>query len=69
MKPQHIYTFLQKSWNSKDSKNVKATTIFWKSSRSYLQFVIGMAEKGQTEANCNLENPDKIANKVGERRE
>ena len=46
-----------------------ATTIFWKSSRSILQFVIGMAEKGQTEANCNLENTNKIANEVGERRE
>ena len=29
-----------------------------------------MAEKGKTEANCNLkENTNKIANKVGERRE
>ena len=28
-----------------------------------------MAEKGQTEANCNLENTNKIANNIGERRE
>ena len=34
-----------------------------------MQFVIGMAEKGQTKANCNLENTNKIANDVGERRE
>ena len=46
-----------------------ATTLFWKSSRSYLQFLIGMAEKGQTQANCNLENTNQIGNKVGERRE
>ena len=45
------------------------TTIFWKSSRSYLKLVIGMAEKGQTEANCNLENTNEIADEVGERRE
>ena len=28
-----------------------------------------MAEKAQTEANCNLENTNQIANEVGERRE
>ena len=28
-----------------------------------------MAEKGQTEANCNLENTNRIANEVGKRRE
>ena len=28
-----------------------------------------MAEKKQTEANCNLENTNKIANEVGQRRE
>ena len=28
-----------------------------------------MAEKGQSEANCNLENTKKIANEVGGRRE
>ena len=28
-----------------------------------------MAEKGQTEANCNLKNTNRIANEVGESRE
>ena len=34
-----------------------------------MQFVIGMAHKRQTEANCNLENTNKITNDVREGRE
>ena len=34
-----------------------------------MQFVIGMAAKGQTEATCNLGNTNQIADKVGERTE
>ena len=37
--------------------------------RFYLQFVSGMAAKGQTEASCNLRNTNKIADEVGERTE
>ena len=37
--------------------------------RFYLQFVGGMAAKGQTEATCNLGNTNKIADEVGERTE
>ena len=65
MKP--IYTFFSeelKSQKKSDNHNV-----FWKRGRFYLQFVIGMAEKGQTEANCNLGNTNEINNEVGEKRE
>ena len=34
-----------------------------------MQFVIGMAQKRQKEANCNLENTNKITNDVREGRE
>ena len=53
----------------RDSKNLTTTTISWKSSRCHLQFVIGMAEKGQIEENCNLENTNKITDELEERRE
>ena len=45
------------------------TTIFRENGRFYLQFVIGMAEKGQREANCNLGNTNKINSEVGKRKE
>ena len=61
--------FFTRAETAKQAKNVTTTTIFWESSRFYVQFVIGMDEKGQTEANCNLQNTNKIANEDGERRE